>query len=283
MVVADLLDYGWCRDLPDHRDVIPQHSIARRLLASLQPGQDSQSRPLRVDWREYFLPVQDQLDLPTSSAHACIALVQYFQRRSTGEVLLPSRLFVHANSRRLAGRNGAGCAGSLRTTLKAVAKFGLPPERHWPYDPATAGLVPDSFVYGFASEFRNLRYVRLDGARQTGAETLETLKSFLAAGFACVLGFGVPSSLTNDAEIPFPTRFDAIRSGQAVVVVGYDDEPRIRSEKGALLVRNSWGPSWGMDGYGWLPYRYVTDRLAADVWTLLRGKWLRSGEFHLPF
>src|SRR5580698_6229155 len=142
MVVADLLDYGWCRDLPDHRDMTPQHSIARRLLASLQPGLDNQPRPLRVDWREYFLPVQDQLDLPTSSAHACIALVQYFQRRSTGEVLLPSRLFVHANSRRLAGRNGAGCAGSLRTTLKAVAKFGLPPERHWPYDPAPARRAP---------------------------------------------------------------------------------------------------------------------------------------------
>ena len=130
--------------------------------------------------------------------------------------------------------------------------------------------------------FANARYVRLDGTRQSGAETLETLKSFLAAGFACVLGFGVPSSLTNEPEIPFPTRFDAIRSGQAVVVAGYDDEPRIRSEKGALLVRNSWGTSWGMDGYGWLPYRYVTDRLAADIWTVLRGQWLRSGEFALP-
>jgi C1A family cysteine protease len=282
MVVADLLDFGWYRDLPDHRDFTPQHSIARRLLSSLHPRHDSQPRPSRIDWREYFLPVQNQLELATSSAHACIGLIQYFQRRSSGEVILPSRLFVHANSGRLAGGNGPGRAGGLRTTLKAVVKFGLPPERHWPYDPAALDLVPDSFVYGFESEFRNLRYVRLDSSRQTGSETLETLKSFLAAGFACVLGFGVPSSLTNEPEIPFPTRFDAIRSGQAVVVAGFDDEQRIRSEKGALLVRNSWGPSWGMDGYGWLPYRYVTDRLAADIWTLLRGKWLRSGEFNLP-
>jgi C1A family cysteine protease len=282
MVVADLLNYGWYRDLPDHRDFTPQHSIARRLLASLQSGKDEQPRPAHVDLREYFLPAQNQLELATSSAHACIGLFQYFQRRSNGEVILPSRLFVHANSRRLVGVSGPRCAGSLRTTLKAVVKFGLPPERHWPYDPAAQEAVPDSFVYGFASEFRNVRYVRLDGARQSGSETLETLKSFLAAGFACVLGFGVPSSLTDEPEIPFPTRFDAIRSGQAVVVVGYDDAPRIRSEKGALLVRNSWGTSWGMDGYGWLPYRYVTDRLAADIWTVLRGQWLRSGEFTLP-
>jgi C1A family cysteine protease len=282
MIAADLLDYGWYRDLPDHRDFTPQHSVARRLLAHLQAGKDKQPPPTKIDWRDYFLPVQDQLELATSSAHAVIGLVQYFQRRSSGEVITPSRLFLHGNARRLAGGNCGLAAGSLRTTLKAAVKFGLPPERHWPYEPAAVDLAPDPFVYGFESEFRSLRYIRLDGVRQSGLETLETLKSYLAAGFVCVLGFGVSSSLTNEPEIPFPTQFDSIRTGQAVVVVGYDDEPRIRSEKGAFLVRNSWGVSWGMDGYGWLPFRYVTDKLAADIWTVLRPKWLRSGEFELP-
>jgi C1A family cysteine protease len=280
MVVADLLDYGWYRDLPDHRDFTPQHSVARRLLSALPPARDKQPRPTRVDLREYCLPVQDQLELATSSAHACIGLIQYFQRRASGEVILPSRLFLHQNSRRLAG--GGRAAGSLRTTIKAAIKFGLPPERHWPYDPSAIDLVADPFVYGFETEYRTIRYVRLDGARHSGLEVLDTLKSYLAAGFVCALGFGVPSSLTNDAEIPFPTQFDSIRTGQAVLAVGYDDEPRIRSEKGAILIRSSWGPDWGLDGYGWLPYRYVTDKLAADIWTLLRAKWVRSGEFELP-
>lgn len=36
--------------------------------------------------------------------------------------------------------------------------------------------------------------------------------------------------------------------GHAVSIVGYDDS------KGAWLVRNSWGPEWGENGFGWVSY-----------------------------
>jgi C1A family cysteine protease len=243
----------------------------------------NQARPASIDWREYCLPVQDQQDLGTSSAHACIGLFQYFERRATGQVITPSRLFLHTNALRLSGCDDGRAGTSLRITLKAAVKFGLPAERFWPYDPAAVGRVPDPYVYAFNAEYRDVLYVRVDAAMQSGVQTLEAVRSLLAAGFACALGFGVPSSLTNEPEIPFPSRFDSIRTGHAVTAVGYDDDLRIRSARGALLIRSSWGPKWGQDGYGWLPYRYVTDHLAADVWTTLRAKWLRSGEFRNPF
>jgi len=242
----------------------------------------SYARPSSVDWREYCLPVQDQQELGTSSAHACVGLFQYFERRASGQITTPSRLFLHANALRLSGCDGARAGVSLRITFKAAVKFGLPPERFWPYDPAALERVPDPYLYSFNAEYRDVRYVRVDAPMQSGAHTLETLRSLLAAGFACALGFGVPSSLTSDPEIPFPSRFDSIRTGHAVTAVGYDDDLRIRSSRGALLIRNSWGPKWGEEGYGWLPYRYVTDELAADIWTAIRSKWLRSGEFWNP-
>ena len=69
---------------------------------------------------------------------------------------------------------------------------------------------------------------------------------------------------------------------QAAVAVGYDDDRRVRSEKGALMIRVSWGAAWGKRGYGWLPYRYIREQMAADFWTLLKPDWLASGEFERP-
>ncbi len=279
MVAAEIVTGDWDRDLPDHRDYTPAHSSVRKLLSRLAARKGKRTEPTSVDWREYFPRVQDQRPLATSCAHACVGLMQYFERRATGVLLEPSRLFLHYNSRRLFGTSGGA---GLRNTLKSAVRFGLPPERQWPYEPSAVDRVPDAHLYAYAGDFRRVRYVRLDAAGQTGRENLEMLKSFLAAGFVCALGLGVPSSLTNDPEIPFPTRYDSICAGHAVTVVGYDDALRIRSERGALLIRNSWGRGWGMDGFGWMPYRYVTDRLAADIWTVTRPKWIRSGEFQRP-
>jgi C1A family cysteine protease len=104
----------------------------------------------------------------------------------------------------------------------------------------------------------------------------------LAAGFAIAFGFTVCTSIATDADIPFPPIFDGVRGGQAVIAGGYDDDRRVRSDRGALRVLNSWGEPWGDHGWGWLPYRYVREQLAVDFWTLAAPEWLASGEFQRP-
>jgi C1A family cysteine protease len=47
------------------------------------------------------------------------------------------------------------------------------------------------------------------------------------------------------------------------MAVGYDDESRM------FLVRNSWSAKWGIAGYCWLPYDYLTSpHLALDFWAI---------------
>jgi hypothetical protein len=188
-------------------------------------------------------------------------------------------MFLYKAASRLGGRQGDL---DPRTTLKALKRFGLPPENLCPYEPDNVGTEANCYCFSFSEAWQDLRFLRLDIADDTPGSTLETVRSYLAAGFACTIGFAVYSSLTSSADIPFPTGFDSVRGGQVVLAVGYDDDRRIRSEKGAILVRNSWGKNWGDSGYGWLPYAYIRRSLAADFWTLLKPEWLSSGELSRP-
>jgi len=40
----------------------------------------------------------------------------------------------------------------------------------------------------------------------------------------------------------------------AVVIVGWDDDYEAQGQKGAFIVRNSWGEDWGEEGYFYVPY-----------------------------
>jgi C1A family cysteine protease len=281
MPQSSLEFWDWQRDLPDHRDYALRSNLVRRALRRLRSIAKSDRDPPHVDWREYCAPVEDQQGLPTSPAHACIAMVQYFERRASGRLLRPSRAFLHYNARRLQGGGALG-GTALRVALKALVQFGVPPEVSWPYTPENLATEPSPFVYGASRECKAIRYIRLDPSDGTGEDALANIRRFVPAGFVCTLGFPVPDSTGDSPEIPYPTLSDSVSFGHAVTVVGYDDTMRIRSDKGALLVRNSMGRGWGDDGYGWLPYSFVRQRLAVDAWTLLKRSWLRSGEFFAP-
>ena len=124
--------FGWYPYWVDHRDYSPQHAIVTSLLGKLKiRKRKSQNLPESVDWREYCGPVEDQQGLPTSPAHACVALIQQFERRASGRLLQLSRLFVHCTARRqlnVTGKSGV----SLRAALKAIVRCGVPPKSSGP-------------------------------------------------------------------------------------------------------------------------------------------------------
>jgi C1A family cysteine protease len=276
---------GWLPDPPDSRDytfVGEAPGDVAELLANLrQYGQPESPLPERIDLRQHFEDpgwvVHDQGEFNTSSVFAAMGLVEFFERIARDRDTRVSCAFLYSAARKLAEARG-DCGVCLRNCFKTMRRFGAPPEKLWPYDEQHLIDDPlDPFLFSFARDYSHVYYVRVSPHKSSGKKSLLAIRSLLAAGFAVACGFATPNRLPPDGDVPFRPDIHAIATGQAVVLIGFDDKRRIGAETGALLFRSSWGTSWGFDGYGWLPYAYVVERFAGDFWTLLRREWLDAG------
>jgi C1A family cysteine protease len=276
-----VVSMGWHPDLPDFRDKqLNDKDIKDRLknAKSLIPGKAA--IPAKCDHRQNCSPIEDQGKLGSCTAQAVVSLMEYMMRRSSDDHVDGSRLFTYKVTRNLLGWVGDRGA-YLRSAMQSVAAFGVPPEKHWPYDIKRFDEEPTAFLYSFADNYKALNYTRLDPIGMSPTRVLTSLKRVLAAGYCTVFGFTVYSSLSGKADIPVPTKADSVRGGHAVMAVGYDDEHLTDEGKKipSLIIRNSWGTSWGEKGYGYLPYEYVLKGLAIDFWTAFKWDWIDSKKF----
>lgn len=284
------LGMGWLRDLPDFRDYTPEHSKVKSMLEGIGLAEPKKDLSNPVDLREWCSPIEDQGDLGSCTAQAGVALVEYYERRAFRKHIDASRLFLYKVTRNLLELTG-DTGAYLRTTMGALVLFGVPPERYWRYRIDDFDVEPPAFCYSYAQSYQAIRYYRLDPPGISGDELLTRIKGFLKAGFPAAFGFPVYSSIwqaSGTGDIPFPAPGEKLLGGHAVVAVGYKDDKKIANENpggkettGAILIRNSWGTGWGSNGYGYLPYRYVTQGGAVDWWTLIRSEWIDEGKFGL--
>lgn len=295
------LGMGWLPDYPDFRDFTPD---TEKVPAKLQNGGKVSSlkdmtqklkisKPIKakladlVDLTEWCSPIEDQETIGSCTAHAGVGMMEYFERRAFGTHIDASRLFLYKVTRNLLQLTG-DTGAFLRTTMGAMALFGVPPEEYWPYVIENYEEEPTAFCYAFGQNYQSLQYFRLDQLGMPTEDLLARIKLFIAAGLPSMFGFTVFSSIDQawyKGKIPFPCAGDKVEGGHAVMAVGYDDKMEIKNEvsgdktKGALLIRNSWGVEWGASGYGWLPYDYVIAGLADDWWSLLKSEWVDTNNF----
>lgn len=284
---------GWLPDWPDFRDYTPDTPDVQALLQPLGRAVTNAhvkapaKLPTAVDLRGYFSPVENQLNLGACTAHAGVGVLEYFERRSFGTWLDASRLFLYKVTRDLLGWHG-DTGAFLRSTMGAMAMFGVPPEKYWPYVVANYDIEPSAFLYAAAADYKAVTYFRLDPPGTAPADLLARIKTYLAAGLPAMFGFTVYSSISQantTGKIPLPAAGEKVVGGHAIVAAGYDDSMVIQNQPsgpkttGALLIRNSWSASWGQLGYGYLPYDYVLRGIATDWWLLSKAAWLNTGQF----
>ncbi len=250
--------YGAEFDPPDERDLLFNASYAAAEL------------PHSTDLRPHCPPVHDQGNLGTCTAHAIAAAFQFEQNRQRLPNFAPSRLFIYYNERALQQALHRHGGANLRAGLRAVARYGVCPERHWPYsdDESSLHQRPSDEAYHEARHHKIYSYRRITIGHHSQSEFLRSLKTCLAEGCPFVFAFLVHSSFESDevrhsGVMPLPKPHEEVITMHAVLAVGYNDA------KEQMLVRNSWGPSWGHGGYFWMPYEYIARaEITADFWTI---------------
>ncbi|AEG18366.1 C1 family peptidase [Methanobacterium paludis] len=283
-----IMNFGWLPDYPDIRDYTVDHENIKPMLEKVGVSKTVSDLPESVDLSQWCSPVEDQGQLGSCTANAGVGIVEYYERKAFGKHLDASRLFLYKTTRNMMKEEG-DTGAFLRTTMGALALFGVPPEEYYPYKIKEFDEEPPAFCYAFAQNYQALEYVRLDPPNTTADELLGRIKTNLAAGLPSIFGFTVYSSISQaeKGKIPYPCKGEKVEGGHAVMAAGFDDNKKIKNPScngettGALLIRNSWGKDWGDKGYGWLPYEYVLNGIAEDWWTLLKGEWIDTGEFQL--
>lgn len=255
---------NWKPDLPDFRDIMYK-AVHKYSLTAL---------PASADLRSKCSPVENQDQLGSCTSFSLAGAMEFLEEKSlisntvSAEILIPkiytpfSHLFIYYNERIIGNDVMEDGGGQLRDGIKTLATLGGCSELTWPYDESKVFDRPSDSSYLEASKHKITSYTRLN--------SISDMKHCLADGYPFAFGFTVYDSFESETTaktgiVTMPSYNDSCIGGHAVLAVGYDDIEQM------FIVRNSWGPTWGLQGYFKLPYQYIANpNLASDFWTIRR-------------
>ena len=206
---------------------------------------------IKTDLRHLLGPVRDQGPRPT-----CLAFAASDGHAALRDGLMPlscEYAYFHAQRR---GRRAPDQGATLSTMLDALRLDGQPSESGWPY----LDMLPDSgwtppSVTGPCFGRKGGEAALDLAAILTSLEAKQPvmLLSSLSASFFRPSNEGIVNP--TDDEMPDSN----LR--HAILAVGHG----LADGQSAILVRNSWGAGWGVEGHAWLTEKFLKPRLFATA------------------
>jgi C1A family cysteine protease len=230
--------------LPDERDYIYRSNSTKVVRES-------------VDLRKWDTIVESQDSLGSCSSNAITNAYELCVNHKYPEYFTHlSRLFIYYNTRAEYGSITEDEGMFLRDGLKSLAKFGVCAESLWPYDLDKFDDRPTEQCYEDAKKRKIFKYEKLI--------SIYYIIQVLNDNKPVVFGMEIYDSFMDLNEristVNFPSRKENSLGGHAMCMVGYDLDKRL------FLAKNSFGTSWGDNGYCWIPFEYINQE-GYDIWT----------------
>jgi len=209
-----------------------------------------------IDLREWDSPVEDQLSIGSCVGNAIASAYELTVRRLYPEKFTElSRLFIYYNSRLFDNSYTEDTGTYIRDGLKASARYGICEEKLWPYVEDKFNVQPTPECYVNAAHRIVTRYESL--------YSLKDMIEILNDNRPIVVGMKIYDNFMSlspvDSIIKLPRVAERRRDSHAVVVIGYNMSSEI------FLAKNSFGTTWGEQGYFWIPFEYMRTQ-AFEKW-----------------
>ncbi|MCE7699474.1 MAG: C1 family peptidase [Methanobacterium paludis] len=268
MISTKVENLKWQPDLRDHRDFTVENENVKEFFDLIK----AQKLPDKVDLSNKCSPIEDQGDLGSCTANALAGILEYWEKNNEQSYVDASRLFTYYVTRHEIEGQSGDTGATIRDTMKSLNQFGTCAEKTLPYITSKFDKKPSAKCFKEATGFESVTYVSL--------KTLTQIQQSLAAGIPVIFGTTLYSNICDESGnigtspyIPLPGKGDNVIGGHAIVAVGYFKDV---NGKLWLIFRNSWGTSWGENGYGYIDAEYVTKKYATDFWVLLKDKYVPS-------
>jgi C1A family cysteine protease len=210
-----------------------------------------------VDLSPYCVAM-NQYTVGSCTGCATCESLEILENISTGSATVLSRLFTYAMARTIEGTLGSDEGSHVRTCFETLALMGVCTEVIWPYDMSQVCVSPSIVAQQQAVGHKIDAYYRITS---TGDQRLTDVQTALYNKLPVVIGTDVGSNFQALSGSLGPLDVPSGSSdGHALVIVGYDPTSNL------YLVKNSWGTSWGLNGFCQFTADYLTWDSTDDLW-----------------
>lgn len=246
--------------------------------AQFAPACKMSVRPPIVDLRSQLPPCFDQGREGSCGPNSADAIMCFLYPQVAHTDGGFSRQQIYYDVRKLEGDVNKDGGVETVDLFNVLETNGAAPENLWPYTPANLLVAPPKTVIEAAAKYRIKSKSQL--------VTQDDFLNCLAEGFPFVLGIAVFQSLeskqleTTGVYARPNVLVEPLLGGHDVTVVGYDIDfyknpdflksglDKSQVNEIALLIRNSWGTDWGINGHFWMPIDYaVSPQTGGDAWS----------------
>lgn len=215
-----------------------------------------------VDLRPFTSPRHNQGNTGTCVANSTIKALEIkrIQKYGMAAHVDLSRLAVYYLARELMfpPQTDKDKGTHISLAFDVLRRFGVCPETDWPFDTAQVCIPPSwkamrsAYLHKIGSFFR---------IRSQGQGRVQEVIRCLRAGHPVVYGTAVGDNWQNYQKGQVLNDPGANPGGHATVLIGYKD--------GVFIGENSWGNSWGDDGFYLLSPEVIASTKSSDFWTAL--------------